>query len=101
MAALVSSGRELFMADASVFVDDAEAYEVYEREEESEAKEESVNLPSFDDICSIFCRLLVMWEFERVKKTVASGPGPIRAHRTQIIPQPNGSKVAYVFLVLT
>ncbi|CAL4962906.1 unnamed protein product [Urochloa decumbens] len=26
------SGRELFMADASVFVDDAEAYEVYERE---------------------------------------------------------------------
>jgi hypothetical protein len=42
-----------------------------------------------------------MWEFERVKKTVASGPGPIRAHRTQIIPQPNGSKVAYVFLVLT
>lgn len=60
MAALVSSGRELFMADASVFVDDAEAYEVYEREEESEAKEESVNLPSFDDICSIFCRLLVI-----------------------------------------
>ncbi|XP_039849809.1 zinc finger CCCH domain-containing protein 11 isoform X1 [Panicum virgatum] len=35
------SGRELFMADASVFVDDAEAYEVYEREEESEANEES------------------------------------------------------------
>jgi len=26
---LVSSGRELFMADASVFVDDAEAFEVY------------------------------------------------------------------------
>ncbi|ONM36620.1 Nucleic acid binding protein [Zea mays] len=36
------SGRELFMADASVFVDDAEAYEVYEREE-SEANEESTN----------------------------------------------------------
>ncbi|KAF8716923.1 hypothetical protein HU200_004822 [Digitaria exilis] len=35
------SGRELFMADASVFVDDAEAYEVYEREEEPEANEES------------------------------------------------------------
>lgn len=35
------SGRELFMVDASVFVDDAEAYEVYERhEEESEANEE-------------------------------------------------------------
>ncbi|OEL16631.1 Zinc finger CCCH domain-containing protein 11 [Dichanthelium oligosanthes] len=35
------SGRELFMADASVFVDDAEAYEVYEREKEHEANEES------------------------------------------------------------
>ncbi|KAL5222792.1 hypothetical protein ABZP36_027505 [Zizania latifolia] len=35
------SGRELFMADSSVFVDDAEAYEVYERHEESEANEES------------------------------------------------------------
>lgn len=56
MFLLVSSGRELFMADASVFVDDAEAYEVYEREEEPEANEESVNLPSFDDICSIFSR---------------------------------------------
>jgi len=44
------------MADASVFVDDAEAYEVYEREEESEANEESVNFPSFDDICSMFSR---------------------------------------------
>lgn len=47
MFLLVSSGRELFMADASVFVDDAEAYEVYEREEEPEANEESVHyLPS-------------------------------------------------------
>ncbi|XP_062225290.1 zinc finger CCCH domain-containing protein 11-like isoform X2 [Phragmites australis] len=36
------SGRELFMADASVFVDDAEAYEVYERHE-SEDKEEPRN----------------------------------------------------------
>lgn len=39
---LLFSGRELFMADASVFVDDAEAYEVYERHEESEANEEPV-----------------------------------------------------------
>ena len=56
VAVLVSSGRELFMADASVFIDDAEAYEVYEREEESEANKESVNFPSFDDICSMFSR---------------------------------------------
>lgn len=34
------SGRELFMADASVFIDDAEAYEVYERREESQASQE-------------------------------------------------------------
>jgi hypothetical protein len=42
----VSSGRELFMADSSVFVDDAEAYDVYERQEESEANEEPVNFHS-------------------------------------------------------
>jgi hypothetical protein len=40
--AFVSSGRELFMADASVFIDDAEAYEVYERCDESQASEEQV-----------------------------------------------------------
>jgi hypothetical protein len=42
MQVLVFSGRELFMADASVFVDDAEAYEVYERDEESEANKQTV-----------------------------------------------------------
>lgn len=31
------SGRELFLADASLFVDDAEAFDFYEREEEPEA----------------------------------------------------------------
>ncbi|CAN1805598.1 Zinc finger CCCH domain-containing protein 11 [Linum perenne] len=31
------SGRELFLADASLFVDDAEAYEKYQRAEEPEA----------------------------------------------------------------
>lgn len=30
------SGRELFLSDASVFVDDAEAYEKYHREEETD-----------------------------------------------------------------
>ncbi len=29
-----NSGRELFLADASLFVDDAEAFDHYEREEE-------------------------------------------------------------------
>ncbi|KAK1285886.1 Zinc finger CCCH domain-containing protein 11 [Acorus calamus] len=32
------SGRELFLSDASLFVDDAEAYEKYQRDEESEEK---------------------------------------------------------------
>lgn len=41
---LVSSGRELFMADASVFIDDAEAYEVYERREEPQANQEQVKI---------------------------------------------------------
>ncbi|XP_015970011.1 zinc finger CCCH domain-containing protein 21 [Arachis duranensis] len=37
------SGRELFLADASVFVDDAEAYEKYQREPESDDSEQKVN----------------------------------------------------------
>nr|AFY26895.1 zinc finger ccch domain-containing protein 11 [Morella rubra] len=36
------SGRELFLSDASLFVDDAEAYEEYQREEYTEAAEEKV-----------------------------------------------------------
>lgn len=36
------SGRELFLSDASVFVDDAEAYEEYKREERSDAPEKKV-----------------------------------------------------------
>uniref|UniRef100_A0A6V7QXX8 C3H1-type domain-containing protein n=1 Tax=Ananas comosus var. bracteatus TaxID=296719 RepID=A0A6V7QXX8_ANACO len=36
------SGRELFLSDASLFVDDAEAYDIYEREEEPDAAEERV-----------------------------------------------------------
>ena len=39
---LCCSGRELFMSDASVFVDDAEAYEKYQREEESDDPENKV-----------------------------------------------------------
>lgn len=34
------SGRELFLSDSSLFVDDAEAYDKYQREDESNATEE-------------------------------------------------------------
>ncbi|KAG1365706.1 putative Zinc finger CCCH domain-containing protein 11 [Cocos nucifera] len=37
------SGRELFLLDSSVFVDDAEAYDKYQREEEYSASEEVEN----------------------------------------------------------
>ncbi|XWS43642.1 hypothetical protein CRYUN_Cryun16bG0121200 [Craigia yunnanensis] len=43
------SGRELFMSDASLFVDDAEAYEKYQREEESDAPENKANNDSAAD----------------------------------------------------
>lgn len=36
-ASSFSSGRELFLSDASLFVDDAEAYDKYQREEEVDA----------------------------------------------------------------
>lgn len=36
-----NSGRELFLADASLFVDDAEAFDSYIREEEPETVEEA------------------------------------------------------------
>ncbi|WCJ34595.1 hypothetical protein M5689_015895 [Euphorbia peplus] len=38
------SGRELFLSDASIFVDDAEAYEEYQRDEESDAPEKKDNV---------------------------------------------------------
>lgn len=37
------SGRELFLSDASLFVDDAEAYEKYQREEEPVDAKDNVN----------------------------------------------------------
>ncbi|KHG25403.1 hypothetical protein F383_00248 [Gossypium arboreum] len=40
------SGRELFLSDASLFVDDAEAYEKYQREEEFDAPENKANSDS-------------------------------------------------------
>lgn len=36
------SGRELFLSNASLFVDDAEAFEEYHREEEAESNEQKV-----------------------------------------------------------
>lgn len=43
------SGRELFLSDASVFVDDVEAYEEYQREEQSDVPEEKANANSSVD----------------------------------------------------
>ncbi|CAK9164768.1 unnamed protein product [Ilex paraguariensis] len=40
------SGRELFLSDASWFVDDAEAYDKYQREEESDVSKQKVNTNS-------------------------------------------------------
>ncbi|KAK4750223.1 hypothetical protein SAY87_027672 [Trapa incisa] len=40
------SGRELFLSDASLFVDDVEAYEKYQREEEPEADPKSAKADS-------------------------------------------------------
>lgn len=38
------SGRELFLSDSSLFVDDAEVYDKYQREDESNATEEKVSM---------------------------------------------------------
>lgn len=37
------SGRELFLSNASLFVDDAEAFEEYQREKEEEEIEQKVS----------------------------------------------------------
>ncbi|MBA0809615.1 hypothetical protein Gohar_025254, partial [Gossypium harknessii] len=46
---LGGSGRELFMSDASLFVDDAKAYEKYQREEEYDVPENKANNNSATD----------------------------------------------------
>ncbi|KAL5740935.1 hypothetical protein ACOSP7_029804 [Xanthoceras sorbifolium] len=43
------SGRELFLSDSSWFVDDVEAYEKYQREEESNVIEQKANVNSAGD----------------------------------------------------
>ncbi|XP_059667719.1 zinc finger CCCH domain-containing protein 11-like [Cornus florida] len=43
------SGRELFLSNSSLFVDDAEAYEKYQREEQSDATEQKVAKNSASD----------------------------------------------------
>ncbi|XP_057779027.1 zinc finger CCCH domain-containing protein 11-like isoform X2 [Salvia miltiorrhiza] len=42
------SGRELFLLDASLFVDDAEAYDKYQREEEPDVAQNTDNSPAID-----------------------------------------------------
>jgi hypothetical protein len=44
---LVFSGRELFLSDASLFIDDIEAYENYDRQEREQANEQEVTILSF------------------------------------------------------
>ncbi|KAK6126042.1 hypothetical protein DH2020_040156 [Rehmannia glutinosa] len=46
-ASLSPSGRELFLSDASLFVDDAEAYDQYQREEEPVADQKTYRLSAF------------------------------------------------------
>ncbi|KAL3531887.1 hypothetical protein ACH5RR_005408 [Cinchona calisaya] len=43
------SGRELFLSDASLFVDDAEAYDQYQRREDSDVPEQKVDKDSATD----------------------------------------------------
>ncbi|XP_021638244.2 zinc finger CCCH domain-containing protein 11 [Hevea brasiliensis] len=43
------SGRELFLSDSSIFVDDAEAYDEYRREEQPDVPEEKANVNSSAD----------------------------------------------------
>ncbi|XP_057512518.1 zinc finger CCCH domain-containing protein 11-like isoform X1 [Actinidia eriantha] len=43
------SGRELFLSDSSLFVDDAEAYEKYQRDEESNVNEQKDDKSSGND----------------------------------------------------
>lgn len=45
-ASLFTSGRELFLLDSSLFVDDAEAYDKYQREEEADG-DQKVSIPHF------------------------------------------------------
>ncbi|KAF2289987.1 hypothetical protein GH714_039424 [Hevea brasiliensis] len=42
-------GRELFLSDSSIFVDDAEAYDEYRREEQPDVPEEKANVNSSAD----------------------------------------------------
>lgn len=43
---LQCSGRELFLSDASLFVDDDEAYDQYQREPEADETEQKVSFTS-------------------------------------------------------
>jgi heme/copper-type cytochrome/quinol oxidase subunit 3 len=64
---LVFSGRELFLSDASLFVDDAEAYDNYDRQEErDQTNEQEVVIFSFLLFVKCFVFILCVLEyFER------------------------------------
>lgn len=63
---LKCSGRELFLSDASLFVDDAEAYDKYHRQPESDETEQNVSffsMPVFR--CIVLIPFFWIW-FEAV-----------------------------------
>lgn len=55
-----NSGRELFLADASLFVDDAEAFDSYTREEEPEIGEASSSTQQVVMSPYVFC--FIAWK---------------------------------------
>lgn len=63
------SGRELFLLDSSVFVDDVEAYEKYQREEESDASEQKV--------ISQFCVYIFMHVLNYLRNEPKIWPVPV------------------------
>ncbi|KAH7553471.1 hypothetical protein JRO89_XS12G0015900 [Xanthoceras sorbifolium] len=83
------SGRELFLSDSSWFVDDVEAYEKYQREEESNVIEQKVDLHSFLYIYPQSCYRLKLLSIANVN---SAGDGPSTAATAvrddEVIPGP-------------
>lgn len=71
----------MFLSDASLFVDDAEAYEKYQREEEPDNTTQKVALDILSDICetnpTVYSHLLLIWNVAFYLLTL-SGPNPHR-----------------------
>ena len=72
---ILSSGRELFASDASLFVDDAEAYEQYQRDEENQQEaavsppkqNAKVFIPFNHLLCAFYDSiLLLIWSHKQI-----------------------------------